>query len=106
MYVGPTNQSQDRSHDDLAISVGAQHQWFPEQQLILDDLHEIHLGVNYDLDQTSTECMYIRCKRMKDNVNAYRNYITVRQSSKNERSITFHIRLANQGFSSMEDVEY
>ena len=36
------------SHDDLAISVGAQHQWFPEQ-LILDDLHEISLLVNYDL---------------------------------------------------------
>ena len=37
------------SHDGLAISVGAQHQWFPEQQLILDNLHEIRLGVNYDL---------------------------------------------------------
>ena len=41
-------QSHDRSHDDLAISVGAQHQWFTEQQLILDDLHEIRLGANYD----------------------------------------------------------
>ena len=35
------SQSQDRSHDDLAISVGAQHQRFQEQQLILDDLLEI-----------------------------------------------------------------
>ena len=43
------SQSHDRSHDDLAISVSTQHQWFPEQQLILDDLHEIRLGVNYDL---------------------------------------------------------
>ena len=42
-------QSHDKSHDDLVISVGIQHQWFPEQQLILDDLHEIRLGVNYDL---------------------------------------------------------
>ena len=39
----------DRSHDDYVISVGAQHQWFLEQQLILDDHHEIRLGVNYDL---------------------------------------------------------
>ena len=43
------SQSHDRSHDDLAISVGAQHQWFPEQQLILDDFHEMRPGVNYDL---------------------------------------------------------
>ena len=43
------SQSHDRSHDDLAISVGVQHQWFPEQQMILFDLHEIPLGVNYDL---------------------------------------------------------
>ena len=42
-------QSHDRSHDDLAISVGAQHQWFPEQQRIFDEIHEIRLGVNYDL---------------------------------------------------------
>ena len=34
---------------DLAISVGIKHQWFPEQQLILDEIHEIRLGVNYDL---------------------------------------------------------
>ena len=47
MYAGP--QSHDGSHDDLAISVGAQHQLFPEQQLILDDLHEIRFGVNYKL---------------------------------------------------------
>ena len=38
-----------RSHDDLAISVGAQHQWFTQQQPILDNLHEIRLGVNYEL---------------------------------------------------------
>ena len=31
------------------LSVGAQYQWLPEQQLILDDLHEIHFGVKYDL---------------------------------------------------------
>ena len=41
--------SHDRSHDDLAISVDAQHQWFPEQQVVLEDLHEIRLGVNYEL---------------------------------------------------------
>ena len=41
------SQSHDRLHDDLAITVGAQHQWFPEQQLIMDDLLEIRLGVNY-----------------------------------------------------------
>ena len=39
-----------KSHDDRAISVGAQHQWFPDQQLILDELHEIRLRVDYDLD--------------------------------------------------------
>ena len=54
MYAGPTNavrlsQSHDRSHDDLGISVGEHYQWFPEQQLILDDLNEIRLGVNYDI---------------------------------------------------------
>ena len=38
-----------RSHDDLTISVDVQHQWFPEQQLIFNDLHEIRLGVKYDL---------------------------------------------------------
>ena len=38
-----------QSHDDLAISVGAQHQWFPEQQLIWDDLYGIRLEVNYDI---------------------------------------------------------
>ena len=43
------SQSHDRSHDVLEISVGAQLQWFPEQQLILDDLHKICLGANYDL---------------------------------------------------------
>ena len=35
--------------DNIAISVEAQHQWFPEQQLILDDLDRIRLGMNYDL---------------------------------------------------------
>ena len=44
----------DRSHDDLAISVVAQHQWFPEQWLILDDLHEIRLEVNYDFGWIQT----------------------------------------------------
>ena len=43
------SQSHDSSHDDLAISVGGQHQRFPEHQMILDDLHEIRLGVNYNL---------------------------------------------------------
>ena len=36
------------SHEDLAIAFGAQYQWFPEQQLILDDLNDISLGVNLD----------------------------------------------------------
>ena len=54
MYACPTlclrlSQSHDRPHDDFTISVGAQHQWFPELQLILDDLQEIRLRVNYDL---------------------------------------------------------
>ena len=31
-------------HSELTI-----HQWFLEQQLILDDLHDIRLGANYDL---------------------------------------------------------
>ena len=48
-YCLRLSQSHDRLHDDLAISVGAQHQWFPQQQLILDDFHEICLGVNYNL---------------------------------------------------------
>ena len=49
MYAGAVDislrlcQFHDRSHEDLAISVGAQHQWFSEQQLILRDLHEILL---------------------------------------------------------------
>ena len=42
-------QSHDISHDDLAKSVGAQHQWYAEQQLILNDFHEIRLGVKYNL---------------------------------------------------------
>ena len=29
--------------------VSVEHQWFLEQQIILDDIHEIRLGVNYDL---------------------------------------------------------
>ena len=45
----PIMPNHNRSHDNLEISVGAQHPWFPEQQLSLDDLHEIRLGVNYDL---------------------------------------------------------
>ena len=45
----PNTQIHDRTHNDLAISVGAQHQWFPEQQLILGDLYKIRLGKNYDL---------------------------------------------------------
>ena len=45
--------------------------WFPEQQLILDDLHKIRLGVNYDLgwihhtiDKCSSniECMPLMIK--------------------------------------------
>ena len=48
------SQSHDSSHDDLATSVGAQHQWFPEQQLILDDRHEIRLRVNYNLGLISS----------------------------------------------------
>ena len=48
-YCLRLSQSHDRLHDDLAISVGAQHQWYPEQQLILDELHEIRLRVNYDV---------------------------------------------------------
>ena len=43
------SQSHDRSLDDFSISIGAKHQWFPDQQLILDDLYEIHLGANYNL---------------------------------------------------------
>ena len=54
MYASPTkglrlSQSHDRSHDDRAISVDAQQQWFPKQQLILDDLQEIRIEVNYEL---------------------------------------------------------
>ena len=43
------SQSHERSDDNLAISVGAQHQWLPGQKLILDNPHKIRLGVNYDL---------------------------------------------------------
>ena len=54
MYAGPTNALGCLNltlgyMTILQYQFGAQHQSIPEQQLILDDLHETRLRMNYDL---------------------------------------------------------
>uniref|UniRef100_A0A7I4Z1Y5 Uncharacterized protein n=1 Tax=Haemonchus contortus TaxID=6289 RepID=A0A7I4Z1Y5_HAECO len=42
-------QIEKQSRACSSLLVCAQHEPFPERQLIMDDLHEIRLRVNYDL---------------------------------------------------------
>lgn len=45
------SQSHDMSHNDPVLSVYARHLCFLPQQLILDDLHDIHPEVSVGHDE-------------------------------------------------------
>ena len=65
-------ESHDMSHDNLVLTVHAQHRCFVVQRLTLDDLHEIHpgmklvyVGIFYTSSSKCCRMMLFVIKRIK-----------------------------------------